>query len=99
MVQSLKAGADATIEKPVNMLELELLIENLINNKNSIRRHYSPKEDIVQSVESIRGLSVALILGICFGTYASIFIGTPVMFDAYMWNEKRKEAKKAATKK
>ena len=49
--------------------------------------------------ESIRGLSVALILGICFGTYASIFIGTPVMFDAYMWNEKRKEAKKAATKK
>lgn len=49
--------------------------------------------------ESIRGLSVALIIGICFGTYASIFIGTPVMFDAYMWNEKRKEAKKAATKK
>ena len=49
--------------------------------------------------ESIRGLSVALILGICFGTYASIFIGTPVMFDAYMWNEKRKEAKKAASKK
>ena len=49
--------------------------------------------------ESIRGLSVALIIGICFGTYASIFIGTPVMFDAYMWNEKRKEAKKAVTKK
>ncbi len=43
--------------------------------------------------ESIRGLSVALILGICFGTYASIFIGTPVMYDAYMWNEKRKAAK------
>ena len=43
--------------------------------------------------ESIRGLSVALILGICFGTYASIFIGTPVMFDAYEWNEKRKAAK------
>ena len=43
--------------------------------------------------ESIRGLSVALILGICFGTYASIFIGTPVMFDAYQWNEKRKAAK------
>ena len=45
--------------------------------------------------ESIRGLSVALILGICFGTYASIFIGTPVMYDAYMWNEKRKAAKTA----
>ena len=40
--------------------------------------------------ESIRGLSVALILGICFGTYASIFIGTPIMYDAYVWNEKRK---------
>ena len=48
--------------------------------------------------ESIRGLSVALILGICFGTYASIFIGTPVMFDATAWNEKRKAAKKAAKK-
>ena len=49
--------------------------------------------------ESIRGLSVALILGICFGTYASIFIGTPVMYDAYMWNEKRKAAKAAKTVK
>ena len=48
--------------------------------------------------ESIRGLSVALILGICFGTYASIFIGTPVMYDAYMWNEKRKAAKAPAKK-
>ena len=47
--------------------------------------------------ESIRGLSVALILGICFGTYASIFIGTPIMYDAYVWNEKRK-ADKAAKK-
>ena len=45
--------------------------------------------------ESIRGLSVALILGICFGTYASIFIGTPIMYDAYVWNEKRKVAKAA----
>ena len=40
--------------------------------------------------ESIRGLSVALILGICFGTYASIMIGTPVMYDA----TKRAAAKK-----
>ncbi len=31
--------------------------------------------------ESIRGLAVALILGICIGTYASIMIGTPVMYD------------------
>ena len=41
--------------------------------------------------ESIRGLAVALILGICIGTYASIMIGTPVMFDA----TRKAEAKKA----
>jgi len=46
--------------------------------------------------ESIRGLAVALILGIIIGTYASIMIGTPIMYDATM----RKEAKlKAASKK
>ncbi|MCQ2174833.1 MAG: protein translocase subunit SecDF [Bacteroidales bacterium] len=44
--------------------------------------------------ESIRGLSVALIIGIIFGTYASIMIGTPIMFDAT-----RKAAEKKALKK
>jgi len=44
--------------------------------------------------ESIRGLSVALILGICFGTYASIMIGTPVMYDI----TNRAAAKKALKK-
>ena len=34
--------------------------------------------------ESIRGLSVALCLGICIGTYASIMIGTPIMYDTTM---------------
>jgi SecD/SecF fusion protein len=42
--------------------------------------------------ESIRGLAVALILGICIGTYASIFIGTPVMYDASMKHEKKVNA-------
>jgi len=32
--------------------------------------------------ESIRGLSVALCLGILIGTYASIMIGTPIMYDS-----------------
>ena len=32
--------------------------------------------------ESIRGLAVALCLGVLIGTYASIMIGTPIMFDA-----------------
>lgn len=43
--------------------------------------------------ESIRGLSVALCLGICIGTYASIMIGTPIMYDATM-----RARKKAALK-
>ena len=45
--------------------------------------------------ESIRGLSVALCLGIIIGTYASIMIGTPVMFDS----TKKAEAKNASKKK
>ena len=45
--------------------------------------------------ESIRGLSVALCLGVLVGTYASIMIGTPVMYDAELAARK----KAAATKK
>ena len=41
--------------------------------------------------ESIRGLSVALCLGIVIGTYASIMIGTPIMVDTVL---RRKAAKK-----
>ena len=44
--------------------------------------------------ESIRGLSVALCLGVLIGTYASIMIGTPIMYDAEMAARKRKAAKK-----
>ncbi len=39
--------------------------------------------------EVIRGLAVALILGIVIGTYASIFIGTPVMYDVVNATEKK----------
>ena len=45
--------------------------------------------------ESIRGLAVALILGIVIGTYASIMIGTPIMYDANVYDEKRKAKKNA----
>ena len=48
--------------------------------------------------EVIRGLSVALILGIIIGTYASIFIGTPVMYDVVTAVEKHKAAKAAKAK-
>ncbi len=43
--------------------------------------------------ESIRGFAVALTLGVLVGTYASICIGTPMMYDLNM-----KRAKKAAKK-
>ena len=43
--------------------------------------------------EVIRGLAVALILGIVIGTYASIFIATPVMFDVTKRAEKKAENK------
>jgi len=45
--------------------------------------------------ESIRGLSVALCLGVIIGTYASIMIGTPVMYLATKYNTKRLSQKKA----
>ena len=44
--------------------------------------------------ESIRGLAVALCLGILIGTYASIMIGTPVMYDATMASASKKTSKK-----
>ena len=43
--------------------------------------------------EVIRGLAVALILGIIVGTYASIFIATPIMFDVTKKAEAKKEQK------
>ena len=44
--------------------------------------------------EVIRGFAVALIVGILVGTYSSVFVGTPIMYDL---NERN--AKKAALKK
>lgn len=40
--------------------------------------------------ESIRGLAVALVLGIIIGAYASIFIGTPVMYDVSKYVDAKK---------
>jgi len=39
--------------------------------------------------ESIRGFAVALTLGVTVGTYASIFIGTPIMYDLNMRKERK----------
>jgi SecD/SecF fusion protein len=43
--------------------------------------------------ESIRGLAVALCLGVVIGTYASIMIGTPIMYDATAAAAKKKADK------
>ena len=43
--------------------------------------------------EVIRGLAVALIVGIVVGTYASIFIATPIMYDVTKKAEAKKENK------
>lgn len=48
--------------------------------------------------EVIRGLAVALIVGIIVGTYASIFIATPLMYDVTRRVEMKK-AEKAGLKK
>jgi preprotein translocase subunit SecF len=48
--------------------------------------------------ESIRGLAVALCLGVLIGTYASIMIGTPIMYDATMARAKKAEAAKPVKK-
>ena len=49
--------------------------------------------------EVIRGMAVALCVGIAVGTYASIFIATPIMYDVTMAVQKRAEKKLAAGKK
>ena len=45
--------------------------------------------------EAIRGFSVSLALGVIVGTYASIFIGTPIMYDL---NRKKLEKETKASK-
>ena len=44
--------------------------------------------------EVIRGFSVALIVGVVIGTYSSLFVGTPIVYDLYT----KKLAKQAAKK-
>jgi len=43
--------------------------------------------------EVIRGFSIALILGVTVGTYSSVFIATPVVYDMTNWLKRRKESK------
>ena len=43
--------------------------------------------------EVIRGFSCALALGVIVGTYSSVFIATPIMYDLNMRKEREKEEK------
>ena len=43
--------------------------------------------------EVIRGFAVALLVGIFVGTYSSVFVGTPIMYDLSQ-RKARKEARK-----
>ena len=43
--------------------------------------------------ESIRGFMFALIVGIVVGTYSSLFIATPLMYDTLDRADKRKKVK------
>ncbi len=44
---------------------------------------------------SMRGFIMALLVGVVSGTYSTVFIATPIVYDAQRWSERRK-AKKAA---
>lgn len=46
--------------------------------------------------ESLRGFMFAMIIGVIVGTYSSLFIATPVMFDSVTKKEKRDQRKKVA---
>ncbi len=42
---------------------------------------------------SIQGFTFALLIGVAVGTYSSIFVATPVVYDTYQRVEKSKEKK------
>jgi SecD/SecF fusion protein len=46
---------------------------------------------------SIRGFVFALLFGIAFGTYSSIFIASALVYDLHLWKEKRALKKQQAT--
>lgn len=41
--------------------------------------------------ESVRYFSLALIIGIAFGTYSSIFLASPILVTWHQWSERRKK--------
>ncbi len=49
--------------------------------------------------ESLRSFSFAMTIGVVIGTYSSIFIASPIMYDFQNWKNKRAEAQKKSIRK
>jgi SecD/SecF fusion protein len=45
--------------------------------------------------ETVRGFTFALLFGIFFGTYSSVFVATPVAYDLMMRKSKKDKVVKA----
>jgi len=48
--------------------------------------------------EVLRGFSFALLIGILFGTYSSIFVATPIVYDTRQFMEKQMANKSGSVK-
>ncbi len=49
--------------------------------------------------EVIRGFAFALTIGVLVGTFSSVFVATPVVYDIYLWRQKKKNAQGALAAK
>lgn len=76
--------------------DFEVIIDDSLNQ--TLGRSFSTSFTVLLALvgiflfggESLRYFSLALILGIGFGTYSSIFVATLLLFTFYRWQEKRK---------
>ena len=81
LAQNINEALNATLSRTINTSVSTLLVLIAI---------------AIWGGESIRGFAVSLALGVIVGTYASIFIGTPIMYDLNRRKlEKAEKAEKA----
>jgi SecD/SecF fusion protein len=79
--------------------EYKVVIDDAINH--TLRRTFSTSLTVLVVLfaififggETIRGFCFALIIGIAFGTYSSIFVASALAYDVQRWREKRRLAK------
>jgi len=77
MVTNINEALNSTLSRTVNTMGSSLVVLLAI---------------AIFGGEVIRGFSIALIIGVIIGTYSSIFVGTPIVYDIYKMRIK-KEAK------